>query len=308
MRTVMPGLMAICFVAGCASGPDESQPVHDAIPTDEDRAAHGADAEADGKVEEAEEETEEPGPHDYWWGPIQGRADDAWDELEPKIGACLEELGGDDEVREFAVEARRKSGEWTDYEVVAVTARPGSAEDHPCVGELAAEYVDRVGLRVWDDFDRWIATFAHRGDAVDPVDCAENTVCGVVDDLGSTAEADHGDGKCGEEAVEVINRAMRQHDQCWSAPRFSDRLDEFEESAIDLRALLFGDMVVVDGQVHLLLRYNRRWVEPMAECLIEALREKQLELPEEMPGCRSQVSNRAVHMWFGPAFSYIYYS
>lgn len=306
MRTVIA--IAVVSMVACSSGP-EAEPDdpagHDALTGEHQTASEET---VDNQREESADETEADEPPGYWWGPIQGRADEAFDELEQEIGDCLRRLGEDTDIREIGLEATRKSGA-EPYELVEVTSHPGSAEAHGCVEEVARDYVDAVGVSLVDEFDTWVATFVHRGAPVETDGCGEvpdDTVCRLLDVGGSDesragAEVD----ECGDDVVESINQSMRNHPECWSGARVEERLEDYEDEPIALRAVMVGDVVVEDGRAAVMIRFNRPWVEPMATCFVDRLLE--VEPVAEMEGgeCRSTLSNRAVHPWFGPSFSYV---
>ena len=296
------------FIGSCSTTSESEPEGHDAISGGEStEAAEEERAEAESK--EAEEpKGEVDGPPQYWWGPIQGRADEAFDELEADVETCLEGLGDESQVREIGLEATRPSRA-EPYELVAATSYPTPADEAPCVAKIAEDYVDAVGSSIADDFDTWVTTFIHRGEPVAVEDCTESeqTVCTSSSDEIEVGQSVSGETECGTEFVDEIQNMLRDQRSCWSGSRFQDRVAEYEEKPIELRALMYGDVVVEDEDATVLLRYNRPWVEEMVTCQLDALDEEEMlsGVETEIQACRSALTNRAIHLWFGPAFSYV---
>lgn len=305
IKSGCPAVVAMIFgvAMGCASG--DAERTHEAIPTGQQLAEYDETRGQTGQVGTEEDDEQPAGRH--WWGQIQERADDAYDELEDEIGACLEQLDDGERSREIGLEARREStGE--PYELVEVTAYPAEADEHPCVEDVARRYVEAVETAFWDDFDTWVATFLHRGGGVGSPDCHE-----VPDDVACARfEPDVADGvepdeaECGDELVEEVNSAMRAASECWRTTEYNERARRHEESPIRLRAVMVADLLVEEGRAGVAMRFNRPWVEPMARCTVDRVENYQFSTGVADENCRSQLNNRAVTLWFGPAFTYVY--
>lgn len=242
----------------------------------------------------------------HWWGPIQQRADDANDELGADIEACLQELGSADEIREIGVEARRDD-ETSHYALSGVTAHPADADEHDCVEAIAEDYVEAVGTVIGDDFDTWVATFVHRG-ALSGADSAVEVDSAVSSELGADVQSGDTDvvGQCSDPAQTAVDQAIRDRRDCWSGGRFQERMLDYEERPLELRAVIFGDIIVGDGTPRLLLGYNRPWVEPMVSCVVDGIDGDSFDEVLGDEPCRAQLHNRAVTLWFGPSFTYMY--
>lgn len=310
-RTVT-SLLACILVAGAAglSCAHNSQATveHDAIPTAEERRQAGQEQPQSRQAAGGGEGTDGDSARSDWWGPIQGRADDAHEELEEEIERCLTTLGGPDRVREIGLVAEQGDGWLAGYELQEVTSFPGEPDGRPCVQRIAEQYVEEVGASVWDDFDTYTATFVHRGNAVEPGGCqqADETSCTGLD-----VEADGaGDESTGDECpgrfVGEIETALNEQRQCWRGRIALDRQGEYEDEILEQRAVIFGDVVVEDGNTHLLLHYNRPWVEQMTSCAVDELDDSELGVQAPAGDCRAALSNRAVTLWFGPAFTYMF--
>lgn len=298
-RWAAAAVVAGLVVASGVSAPAEEQTGEPEVETDP----------TEGEPEEAGEQMEWP-DEGYWWGQIQKRADVAYEHLEEEIDACLGELGGEERTREIGLEAVRDDDPTSQYELVEATAHPGSADDHPCVRKVAAEYVEAVDSAFWDDFERYVATFVGRGGEVGPSDCDEELVdgeCVGLDVEWGQEGAEAGDGRaCPEPMVETVEQILREQRDCRMASMFGERLDEYGDDPLRTRAVMTSELIVEEGKPVVVLRHNRPWVEPMVGCMAEELEQRRVQL--EVAGasaCRSALSNWGVTLWFGPSFNYV---
>ncbi len=303
------GVIALVAIAvACSSSPDSViDETAEASPEAVQDADEPRQRERLSDQIESRPSTAPPGGH--WWGQIQDRADWAYDDLETEIVDCLERLGDSSRVREIAVWTVRDGTPGTPYEIREILTHPPNATaDEPCIERVASDYVDAVGSAFWDDFDTYIATFVHRGDAEGACDGddVEHAVCAdLAQKVADNAEGSATDTECDEKLVDRVQEALREQRRCWSPSRYSERMQKKEDDPIARRALLFGELRVENSRPRVILRYNQPWVASMARCVVEDL---DVELPsDDVAGaCRSQLSNRSVVLWDRPTFFYIY--
>lgn len=244
----------------------------------------------------------------HYWGQIQSRADRAYAAMEAELRDCLETLGGAQDVREFALHARRDGPAGQPYELAAVVTHPPDVvEQQSCVEDLAQQFVERVGSALWDDFDTYIATFVHRGE--EPPGCEGDSSHTLCADLGMPGQAVLDDKAAAQECPETLVAAARQAlqggQQCWRASRLQERLQGQEDQPIEHRMVIFGGVEVEQGQARVALRYNQPWVEPVLQCAMEDFGQATVA-PEDLERpCASRLRNLAVTYWHRPTFTYL---
>jgi hypothetical protein len=296
-------LMIIGFVFGCATAPGAD----DAVENHRDRAVEVG-------VEEESEDGAETENFEFerlpYWGVVQLRADEAHQAMVDEIDSCLRRLGPDQAVRSITVKARRDLSDGPAYEIAYLTSSPSAPEDEPCVEEISNEFIEALGPGYFDDFDVYMATFIHRGAAggeCDDQETYDNVRCvdlaGIDDVDGPVADDSEA---CPEELVEATQRAVSEARFCRDVDGFHDRMSEYEDRGHELRAVVFGDVRVEDGQARVVFRYNQPWVESFAHCMSEHLDEIDMsEFDVDRP-CRSNLRNRSIVLWHRPWFVYLF--
>lgn len=286
------GLAVVALFVACSSTPQSS---------DSQVVSQQPDEEADAGDEGAEAE-EASGRGRHFWGGIQDRADSAYDELEAQIQECLHSLDSAGQVREIALRARRRG--WGGYELEQLMTKPRTAIGEPCVEEVSRNYVTAVGRSFGDDFETYMATFIARPAEDGACGEASQVVCVEIDAEVADGEQEEG-GECDEALVNAVNAAFFEGRHCTQAGRYQDYLREHEDRPLWLRAVVFGEILVGQGEIRVSVGYNQPWVEEMARCFADEVAQVKLEEPVVRGECRSTVRNRALTYTMEPVFTYV---
>ena len=294
--------LAASFLISCASSPE---PVSEETP--------GVEA-GEVTIEQSEEQkeaqprpAEDPQGGQYFYGILQKRAHATYDEMEEELRECIRQFGPDGVVRELAVEIERQD-RGAPFEVVQLEAHPEDSGD--CAQELAGRYVESVGSSVFDDFDNYVISVILRpepGGECGDESRSEETVCVALDGPAVEAEGQEEEAAfevgCAEELVESVERSIRSGRGCLS-PR-NNRERALDEDRLRARAVVLGDVRVVDGMAHVVFRVHRPWARSIATCFSESLIDLEVSEEQIAYSCRATLHNFGVAYSDLPVFTFV---
>lgn len=233
----------------------------------------------------------------YFYGPLQMRAGEVFEELRADFGECLwrGEARG---LEELGVRAWREVVGHP-FEVVEVRGAEGMQE--VCGEVLARRFVAYVGSGLWDGFDEYGIVVGRRPS--EEVGCSEEVRCvgaWQAVEKGETGENGEKEG-CGAVLVEAIEGRLRQARPMCLHPRHFE--EAMEGDALRSRVLITPRLVVDEAGVRVELFVNHEWALPGAACMVEGLFEEALSSVEG--SCRGELRNTSVVYSDVPVFHFV---